>query len=126
MVNSVKPRNSADVLRQLGAKSESAGEGAAKGLATLAKAGIDVASGNMKEGVLVAGSTWVAVQSFQEAIKAVNGQDVVGFLKPHTSGTDQAIAIGVFTAAGLVASGVAVKNAFEIAANLIDAAQKKD
>ncbi len=125
-VNNLNRNSASDVLRQLGKNSEKTGEAGAKGLASLAKAGIDVVSGNVKEGVLVAGSTWVAYHSFDEAIKAINGQDVVGPLKPNTSGTDQAIAIGVFTAAGLVASGIAVKNALEIAANLIDAAKKGD
>jgi len=123
-VNNVNRNSASDVLRQLGKTSEKAGEAGAKGLGTLAKAAVDVATTNVKEGVLVAGSTWVAYHSFDEAIKAIQGHDVVGPLKPQSSGTDQAIAIGVFTAAGLVASGIAVKNAFEIAANLIDAAKK--
>ena len=43
---------------------------------------------------------------------------------PGTSGSDMAVAVGLFTASGLVASGIAVKQALEITANLIDAAKK--
>ena len=117
-------RNSAsDVLRHLGKQSEGAGEGAAKALANLSKAAIDVVSGNVKQGVLLAGSVWVAEKSFEDVVKALNGKDI-GPLHTGTSGVDQAVAIGLFTASGLVASGIAVKNALEIAANLIDAAKK--
>jgi len=120
-----KPATASDVLRHLGKQSENVGEGASKALANLSKAAIDVASGNVKNGVMLAGSIWVADKSVEEVIKALNGKDVAfGTLHPGTSGVDQAVAIGLFTASGLVASGIAVKNALDIAANLIDAAKK--
>ena len=112
-------------LRRLGDAAEKNSDVATDALANLAKNVVDVAKDNIKEGVLLAGSLWVADQTIEHTIGAIKGENVPGF-KASTSNTDRAVAIGVYSAASLVATGVAAKNAFEIAANLVDAATKGD
>lgn len=112
-------------LRRLGEASENNADAATDALANLAKNVVDVAKDNVKEGVLLAGSLWVADQTVEHTIGAIRGENVPGF-KASTSNTDRAVAIGVYSAASLVATGVAVKNAFDIAANLVEAATLSD
>jgi hypothetical protein len=125
MPGPVQGNSAANQLRQIGAAAENNSDAATNALANLAKNVVDVAKDNVKEGVLLAGSLWVADKTIEHTINAIQGENVPGF-KASTSNTDRAVAIGVYSAASLVATGVAVKNAFEIAANLVEAATNKD
>jgi hypothetical protein len=115
----------ANQLRRLGEAAEKNSDVATNALANLAKNVVDVAKDNMKDGVLLAGSLWVADKTIEHTIGAIRGENVPGF-KASTSNTDRAVAIGVYSAASLVATGVAAKSAFDIAANLVEAATKGD
>ena len=112
-------------LRQLGEAAEKNSSAATDALANLAKSAVDVAKDNIDEGVKLAGSLWVADKTVENTLAAIRGENVPGF-KASTSNTDRTIAIGVYSAASLVAGGIAVKAAFDIAANLVEAATKKD
>jgi hypothetical protein len=115
----------ASELRRLGEAADKNADVATDALANLAKNVVDVAKDNVKEGVLLAGSLWVADKTIENTIGAIKGDNVPGF-KASTSNTDRAVAIGVYSAASLVATGVAAKAAFDIAANLVEAATKGD
>ena len=81
-------------LRRLGAAAEKNADVATDALANLAKNVVDVAKDNIKEGVLLAGSLWVADKTIEHTIGAIRGENVPGF-KASTSNTDRAVAIGV-------------------------------
>jgi hypothetical protein len=120
-----KPASASEVLRHLANQSEKAGDAGADALGNFAKTAINTVSENKGNAVKLAGAVWVADKSVDEVIKALGGKDVAfGLLHPGTSGTDMAVAVGLFTASGLVASGIALKQALEITANLIDSAKK--
>lgn len=117
--------NAAATLRALGDDAQKNSTAATNALGNLAKNVVDVATQNVDEGVMLAGSLWVADKTIENTISAIRGENVPGF-KASTSNSDRAIAIGVYSAASLVASGIAVKAAFDIAANLVEAATQKD
>lgn len=124
-ISRAQSNNAAAALQRIADNSENLGNNAAKALTDLAANAIKKGGELVPGAVEVAGGVWVAKNSFENVINALGGEDVWGF-KASTSNTDKALAVGVYTAATLVASGMALHGAFSIASKLAEGFGKED